>query len=276
MSTALPSSSHVQKLPTHLDLPESDGAIVENFLEHLQSVLLTGSIWPVLQQLHPDSHFAVGQDSGIYWKVTDPPLDGCKAPDWFYVPNVPPNLDGQYRRSYVMWQEHVSPLLIIEYVSKDGREERDQTPGKGKFWVYEQAIKAVYYAIYEVDKARVEVYHLEEGRYVRMEANVRGHFEIPELDIEIGLWHAHFRTFTVPWLRFFDSSGRMLPSEDERAAMEQQRAELERSRAAKERERAEREREQAAKERERAEKEWLRAERLAEKLRALGIDPDQA
>src|SRR5262245_843188 len=109
--------------PTHLELPESDGAIGGKFLELPRSMLLTGSIWPYLQQRHPDKPFAIGQDSGIYWKLTDPPLLGCKAPDWFFVPNVPPDLDGQYRRSYVLWQEGVAPLILIEYVSKDGSEE---------------------------------------------------------------------------------------------------------------------------------------------------------
>jgi hypothetical protein len=50
------------KLPTHLDLPESDGRPVENFLEHPLSILLTDSILPVLRQKHPDNGFAIGQN----------------------------------------------------------------------------------------------------------------------------------------------------------------------------------------------------------------------
>ena len=49
---------------------------------------------------------------------------------------------------------------MVEFVSRDGSEERDNTPasqGKGgnvgKFWVYEQAIRVPYYGIYEVAKA---------------------------------------------------------------------------------------------------------------------------
>lgn len=59
-------------LPTHLDLPESDGTFVKNFQEHPQSVLLTDSIRPILEKKHPDRRFAIGQDSGIYWRLTDP------------------------------------------------------------------------------------------------------------------------------------------------------------------------------------------------------------
>jgi Uma2 family endonuclease len=67
--------------------------------------LLTDSIQPVLRQRHPDGHYAIGQDSGIYWRETEPLEKGAVAPDWFYVPNVPPLLNGQIRRSYVIWRE---------------------------------------------------------------------------------------------------------------------------------------------------------------------------
>jgi Uma2 family endonuclease len=113
-------------LPDHTQLPELDGTFVENFQEHPQSILLTESIEPILQQLHPDGQYAIGQDSGIYRRLTDPPERGAEAPDWFYVPNVPPTLDGQMRRSYVLWQEIVSPLIALEFVSGNGEEERDR------------------------------------------------------------------------------------------------------------------------------------------------------
>ena len=114
-------------LPDHTQLPESDGTFVKNFQEHPQSILLTSSIRPVLEQLHPDGRYCIGQDSGIYWRSIDPPERGAEAPDWFYVPNVAPLLDGKYRRSYVMWKEIVAPLIAIEFVSGDGSEERDVT-----------------------------------------------------------------------------------------------------------------------------------------------------
>jgi Uma2 family endonuclease len=128
-------------LPDHTQLPCEDGR-VHNPEEHPQSELLTGCLLPRLNELHPDGQFFVGCDVGIYWALTRAPLDGCRAPDWFYVANVPPLLDGKRRRSYVMWHEFVRPFVVIEYVSGDGGEERDRTPRTGKFWVYEQAIGA--------------------------------------------------------------------------------------------------------------------------------------
>jgi len=107
-------------LPDHTQLPCEDGTFVKNFQEHPQSLLLTDSIRPWLDRRHPDGQYCIGQDSGIYWRMTDPPLNGAEAPDWFYVPNVPPALDGQMRRSYVLWQELIPPLIVLEFVSENG------------------------------------------------------------------------------------------------------------------------------------------------------------
>lgn len=241
------------QLPDHTHLPESDGTIVQNFQEHPQSILLTDSITPILQQRHPDGQYCIGQDSGIYWRFTDPPLDGCKAPDWFYVPNVPPMLAGKIRRSYVLWQEIVAPLIIIEFVSGNGAEERDTTPNTGKFWVYEQAIRVPFYAIYEVTKASVEVYHLVAGNYQLLPPNDRTHYPIPPLGVELGIWQGHYQNAELPWLRWWDAQGNLLLTGDERASQE----------------RIEKEWAQ-----QQAEQERQRADRLAAQLRALGIEPE--
>ncbi|HEX5270227.1 MAG TPA: Uma2 family endonuclease, partial [Gemmataceae bacterium] len=66
-------------LPDHKQLPETDGSIVQNFQEHPQSILLTDSISLVLATAYPDGQYAIGQDCGIYWRLTTPPLEGCKA-----------------------------------------------------------------------------------------------------------------------------------------------------------------------------------------------------
>lgn len=226
-------------LPDHKQLPDSDGAIVENFQEHPQSILLTESLWPVLQKRHPDNQFAVGQNSGIYWRVTDPPLRGCLAPDWFYVPDVPPTLQGEVRRSYVLWQEMIPPLLLIEFSSGDGSVERDQTPNEGKFWIYEQRIRPAYYAIFVFDVGQLEVYQLAGWNFQAVSANERGHFPIPPLGIELGVWEGVYKNIPLPWLRCWDKNGQLLLVDSERADEEKRRA-----------------------------------DRLAERLRQLGEDPD--
>jgi Uma2 family endonuclease len=247
-------------LPDHTQLPESDGTFVKNFQEHPQSLLLTSSILPVLDALHPDGQYAIGQDSGIYWRLVDPPERGAEAPDWFYVGNVPPLLNGGRRRSYVLWKEIVAPLIAIEFVSGDGSEERDAKPpggegGKaGKFWVYEQAVRIPFYAIYEVEKASVEVYQLVNGRYQLCPANERGHYAIPPLGLELGIWQGSYMNQTFPWLRWWDQQGNLLLAAEEQVKQEQQRAN------------------QAQ---QRADQAQQRADQLAAKLRALGVDPDR-
>jgi Uma2 family endonuclease len=230
----------VTALPDHTQLPESDGTFVKNFQEHPQSNLLTNSIRPVLQTLHPDEQYCIGQDCGIYWRLTDPPERGAEAPDWFYVPHVPPMLNGVFRRSYVLWQEYVAPLIALEFASGDGSAERDQTPVTGKFWVYEQAIRIPFYGIYEVSKATIDLYHLVDGRYQPVTPNDRGHLPIPAMGVELGIWQGQYEGMELPWLRWWDSEGTLLLTGDERADRERQRA-----------------------------------DRLAERLRQLGIDPNE-
>lgn len=257
MTLAKPHELGITHLPDHTELPESDGTFVKNFQEHPQSILLTDSIRPVLQQLHPDGQYCIGQDCGIYWRITDPPEKGAEAPDWFYVPNVPPLLNGQVRRSYVLWQEYVAPLIVLEFVSGDGSEERDKTPASspnsqqttkpGKFWVYEQAIRVPFYGIYEVKKPSVEVYHFVDGRYELMSANERGHYAIAPMGVELGIWQGRYEEMELPWLRWWDNQGNLLLTGEERA--QQLASQLE--------------------------QEQQRADRLAERLRQMGINPDE-
>ncbi len=234
--------------PDHTQLPESDGTFVKNFQEHPQSLILTDSIGQTLQERHPDGQYAIGQDCGIYWRETEPPEKGAEAPDWFYVPNVPPNLDGQIRRSYVLWREHIAPLIALEFASGNGDEERDCTPlsrteegvvtKPGKFWVYERVMRIPYYGIYEINSGRLEVYRLIDGYYQLLELNQRGHFPVKFLGVELGLWQGSYQNQTMLWLRWWDAEGNLLLIGDERAEFEKLRGEQQRERAEQERLRA--------------------------------------
>lgn len=217
--------------PDHTQLPDSDGTFVKNFQEHPQSIILTDSLSSVLEQIHPDGQYTIGQDCGIYWRETEPPEKGAEAPDWFYVPNVPPLLDGEIRRSYVLWREFISPLIVLELASGNGDEERDKTPlsslnGKvakpGKFWVYETIMRVPYYAIYVIKTGQLEVYNLINGSYRLLVPNERGNYPIQRLEVELGLWRGNYQNLNQLWLRWWDKNGNLLLTGTEKAAQERQ------------------------------------------------------
>jgi Uma2 family endonuclease len=244
---ATPSEAFTEANIDHRHLPDTDGLPLTNATEHSQSQLLTSSLRPRLEERSPGGQFAIGEDVGIYWRLTKPVLNGCKSPDWSYVPGVPFMLNGIPRRSYVLWKEKVPPLVLIEYVSGDGSEERDRTPNAGKFWVYEQAIRGKYYVIYDSQIPSLEAYVLDGGRYALIAANAAGRYPIGDLGIEFGLHRAVFRDVDLDWLRAWDSAtGMMLLEADERADEAAKQLDAERKRAA----------------------------LLAQRLRDLGIDPD--
>ena len=270
-------SEHDQiTLPDHTQLPDSDGTFVKNFQELPQSIILTTSIEPILQKLHPDGRYCFGQDSGIYWRLVEPPEKGAEAPDWFYVPNVEPLLDGEYRRSYVLWKEFVAPLIAIEFVSGSGKEERDTTPPSetekaGKFWVYEQAIRIPFYVIFDTWKDSLEAYHLVDGHYTKMQPNERGHYLIAPMGVELGLKFEN----GVAWLRWWDDAGNLLLTGDERAVQaEQKQVQAE---AIATQERLAKQEAEAIAEQERliALQERNKNEKLAAYLRSLGVNPDE-
>lgn len=225
MTFTLDPSTDPVILPDHTQLPDSDGTFVKNFQEHPQSILLTDSIEPILQKQHPDGQYAIGQDAGIYWRMTEPPEKGAEAPDWFYVPNVPPTLDGKPRRSYVLWQEFIAPLIVLEFVSGSGKEERDRTPWVGKFFIYEQVIRPAFYGIYEVEKSSIELYCHVANKFELVAANERGHYPINELGVELGIWQGIYQNLDLPWLRWWDSSGNLLLTGWENAQQEHQKVE---------------------------------------------------
>ncbi len=152
---------------------------------------------------------------------------------------MPQKLDGKLRRSYVLWKEFISPLIVLEFVSGDGTEERDKTPGTGKFWVYEQAIRVPFYGIYEVQKGTIEVYNLVNGRYQQMIPNEHKCYPIEPLGVQLGIWEGEYQSQVWPWLRWWDTQGNLLLTGDERTEQERQRA-----------------------------------DRLVEQLKALGVEPE--
>ena len=213
--------------PNHNQLPSEDDTFVNNFQKHPQSIILTDSIGPILEKIHPDGDYVIGQNCGIYWRATDPPEQGAEAPDWFYIPNVPPLLDGEIRHFYVLWREFFSPFIALEFASGSGKEERDTTSlwesekkektRPGKFWVYEWVLRIPYYGIYDITLGKLEVYNLVNRTYRKLEPNERGNYLIERLQVELGLWQGNYQNQNQLWLRWWDRDGNLLLTGSERA-----------------------------------------------------------
>lgn len=225
-------------LPTAAELPYSDGAPVDNEFQNLIPNLLR-SILSFAWQGRTDWFFGV--DMGIYYHPQKPAV----APDAFLSLGVDRCKGGDDGRlSYVLWEEdYVVPILVIETVSKTYGGEYDK-----KLDIYAQ-MGVLYYAIFLIKpKSRrghqiLEIYRLVNGEYQLLPGD---RVWMPEVGLALGqerdIYDAHVRN----WLYWYDESGRRLLTPEEDAAQERQRANQERE----------------------------RADRLAQRLRELGLDPE--
>ncbi|WP_020472629.1 Uma2 family endonuclease [Zavarzinella formosa] len=269
---------------TFRDLPDTDGEIVNNPYQAPQLNILSASMRTWLAEHHPSGDAFIGPDTGIYWLPTNPPMAGCRAPDWFYVPGVPAMEEGEIVRSYVMWQhDYAPPYFLVELVSGPGGGEHDDTPNSGKFWIYEQRVRAEYYVIFDTfSEGELEVFHLENGRYRRMEPNAAGRYLIPAFGYEVGVvYETHELFYEGYYIRFFTPDGKIVPLPEEIAAQANEKAAEERKAqlAATRRMKSEQKARQAADERAESEKQRAEAatnqlQELLKKLREQGIDPE--
>jgi hypothetical protein len=132
----------------------------------------------------------------------------------------------------------------------------------------------LYYAIHDpglaVQSQRLRAFVLRDKSYEPCSPEW-----LPVLGLGLTLWRGSFENWEADWLRWCDRAGQVIPTGAEQAARSRQHAEQEQQRADQEQQRAEQERQRAEHERQRADEEHLRAERLAAKLRALGVTPDE-
>ena len=241
--------------PTMYDLPSEDPeepGLPDEFHD-FQPQLLSATFR--LADVAADRIFTAA-DLNLYYDIAHPRW--YKRPDWFAVVGVPRfySDDDDLRLSYVTWQEQVNPYIVVELLSPGTADEdlglvqADPNDPPPKWQVYEQILRIPYYVVFDRYTGNLQAFRLTEAGYVPITI-LDGRFTIPELGIGLGLWRGRFQGRVRDWLRFFDTHGQWILTP----------LEVERERADQEQIRAERER--------------LRAERLAELLRAQGVDPDQ-
>jgi Uma2 family endonuclease len=282
------------RLPTALELPDSDETPVDNELQDTVPGLLKDTLRLIWQNRN-DWFFGV--DMGIY-ADTEQPYRAI-VPDGFLsigVPRFKPQYGDRGRPSYVLWEEEAKvPILVLEVVSETYRGEYSE-----KLKEY-QDLEVLYYAVYNPDRLKkdhelLEVYCLVEGQYVLMSGEP---FWMPEIGLGIGRAIDNNLDWRREWLYWFSEDGTRYPIPEEfqryradlaeeevqkvqlarqqaeqRATQSAQREEQERQRANQAEQQAQVEREARLEAEQRVQRERERAALLAERLRALGLDPE--
>ena len=185
-----------------------------------------------------------------------------KAPDWAYVTSIKSR--EEVKRSYTPRLQGDIPAIVMEFLSdtEGGEYSSKPTYPPGKWFFYEQILQVPNYAIFEPDTGILEVYKLDDsGRYKLQTADANNRYWIAQMQLSLGIWEGMRENRTGYWLRWWNENDELLLWGSELAIKERQRAENERQRA--------------ENERQRAENEHQRAERLAQQLRAAGIEPEE-
>ncbi|MBF2051795.1 MAG: Uma2 family endonuclease [Elainella sp. C42_A2020_010] len=274
--------------------PEEPG--LPDIFHDLQPQLLSATL---RLKAYTQTQIFTGTDLNLYYDVHHPLWH--KRPDWFLALGVPRLYDGvDLRASYVVWQEGVNPFVVVELLSP-GTEKEDLGPFAGtepsledltdadqsseadfsdrrtgataesgngqtgkasppsKWQVYEQILRVPYYLVFSRYTNRLRSFQLMGGHYQeQLLAADDPRVWIPELELGLGLWQGEYDGINRLWLRWYNASGSWVPTEAEQARLEAEQARLEAEQA-------------------RLEAEQLRLEnaRLAERLRQLGIDPEE-
>ncbi|WP_414564810.1 MULTISPECIES: Uma2 family endonuclease [unclassified Anabaena] len=227
-------------IPDANQLITEDDTPVDNFASAKQQRLLVGSLYSSLQ----NQILLAEANVGIYYTDLQPAI----VPDVFLSLDVqvPDNWWEKNNRCYMVWRFGKPPEVVLEIVSnKEGDE-----LGK-KLRIYEH-MRASYYIVYDptqqLGEKILRVYELRGRRYFETSETW-----LEQVGLGITLWSGEFEGRQDTWLRWCYQDKTVLPTGDERAEQEHQRAEQEHQRA------------------EQAEQ---RVQLLAERLRAMGIDPD--
>jgi Uma2 family endonuclease len=178
-----------------------------------------------------------GVDMGIYSDPQQPAI----VPDGFLSVGVPRIIDSDLRLSYVLWEEQKRPILVLEVVSQTRRGE--YTYKKKEY----AELGILYYVIYNPlrkRKARLEVYKLEADDYQLLSGEP---VWLAEINLGIGRSEGTYQGITREWLYWYDAQGERYLTPEEQILAAKQEALIAQEKAAK----------------------------LAEKLKSLGINPEE-
>jgi Uma2 family endonuclease len=248
-------------LPCAEELPDSDDTPVDNELQDLIPSLLK-AVLALLWEKRWDWFFGV--DMGIYYHPEKPAI----VPDGFLSLGVQRFIDEDLRLSYVLWEEQVVPMLVLEVVSHKRRGEYSR---KKKLY---GEMGVLYYVVYNPRrrrKAPLEAYKLVNGEYQLQFGNP---VWLSEIGLGIGTDRGTYQGINREWLYWYDEQGQRILIPEEQIVHQRQLAQRERQRATEAEQLAQRERQRTREAEQLAQQERQRAKLLEERLRSLGIDPD--
>ncbi|HEW97355.1 MAG: Uma2 family endonuclease [Candidatus Parabeggiatoa sp. nov. 3] len=225
-------------LPTEDDLPSCDGVPMETQRHKMQMDLLIESLDTWLAQ-RQDGY--VGGNMFVYFSTKQVRNQDFRGPDVFVVLDVPK----RERKSWVVWEENgKTPDVVIELLS-DSTRETDKTEKKR---IYQNQLRVPEYFWYDpFNPDDLAGFTLHSGVYEPLAPDAQNRLISQRLGLTLVRWQGVYRDVETVWLRWATLEGILLPTAREAAEQAEQKAEQ-------------------------AEQ---RATRLAEKLRAMGINPDE-
>ncbi|WP_309242692.1 Uma2 family endonuclease [Limnofasciculus baicalensis] len=214
----LPSEEQSEILPTMYDLPSEnpeESGLPDEFHDW-QGDILGETCCP---QTYPADQIFVASDLNLYYDSIHP--FWYKRPDFFLAVGISRFRQGKdIRLSYVIWQEKVSPIVAVEFLSPGTEDENlgltysDLNKPPTKWEVYEQILKIPYYFVFSRYTNQLKVFQLKRNRY-REQILTESRFWIPELELGIGLWLGFYKGCQRLWLRWYDGEGNWIPTPEE-------------------------------------------------------------
>jgi len=200
-------------LPSAEDLPDSDDTPVDNELQDLIPGLLKAILaWVWASRM--DWFFGV--DMGVYYDPDQPAI----VPDGFLSLGVERIFDEDLRLSYLLWEENVVPILVLEVVS---HKRRGEYSSKKKLYA---ELEVLYYVVYNPRRRKklpLEVYRLVNGEYVLLRGNP---VWLPEVGLGIGSERGTYQGITREWLYWYDEQGVRFLTPEERVTAAEQRVQM--------------------------------------------------
>ncbi|MEB3227762.1 MAG: Uma2 family endonuclease [Synechocystis sp.] len=234
-----PPLSPRETLPSMYDLPseEPEEPGVPDEFHILQPELLRQTFLPPTYEAED---FFTASDLNLYYDLYHP--QWYKRADWFGVLGVSRLYNQEdLRLSYVIWQEGVAPLVVVELLSPGTEKEdlgqslREASQPPSKWTVYEQILRVPYYFVFNRYTDECQAFGLMRESYQPLPMNGLGVW-LEKAELGLGLWRGTYQGIDRLWLRWYDANNHWILTP--------------------------------------AEREKSRADRLAAKLRALGIDPE--